>query len=183
MELMYRSTINDSRSIANAFRSQFGAVYYNSDEYTASVSTFETMLKNYKSSNSCDDVINGLTTELIEKCVNDLKLGKACGRDNLSAEHIKHTLLVVHCMRQLFILIVSLEHVPFGFSKCIIAPLVKDKSDDICSSTNYRPITLVPVISKVFEMFILNFCADDLVSDDLQFRFKKIWVVQTLYSR
>ena len=44
---------------------------------------------------------------------------------------------------------------------------------DICSSTNYRPIRLVPVISKVFEMFILNFCADNLVSDDLQFWFKK----------
>ena len=57
--------------------SQFGAVYYNSDEDTASVSAFETMLKNYKSSDSCDNVINGFTAKLIEKCVNDLKLGKA----------------------------------------------------------------------------------------------------------
>ena len=50
--------LNDNRSIVNAFRSQFGAVYYNSDVDTASVSAFETMLKNYKSSNSCDDKIN-----------------------------------------------------------------------------------------------------------------------------
>ena len=63
------------------------------------------MLKNYKSSNSCDDVINGLTTELIEKCVNDLKLGKACGPDELSAEHIKHAHpLVVHCMKSVIYL-------------------------------------------------------------------------------
>ena len=67
-----------------------GAIYYNCDEDTASVSAFETMLKNYRSSNSCNDVINGLTTELIDKCVNDLKLGKVCVPDELSAEHIKH---------------------------------------------------------------------------------------------
>ena len=59
-----------------------------------------------------------------------------------------------------------------GFSKGIIVPLVKDKSGDICSSTNYRHIILVPVISKVFVMFILNICADNLVSDDLHFGFK-----------
>ena len=47
---------------------------------------------------------------------------------------------------------------------------MKDKSVDICSSTNYLPVTL---IFKVCEMFILNFCADNLVSDDLQFVFKK----------
>ena len=74
-------------------------------------------------------------------------------------------------MRQLCILMVRHEHVPSGFSKGIIVPLVKDKSGDVCSSSNYRPITLVPIISKVFEMFILNFCADNLVRDDLQFGF------------
>ena len=160
---MYKNTsvngLNDNRSIANAFRSQFGAVYYISDEDTASVSAFETMLKNYKSSNSCDDVINGLTTELIEKYVNDFKLGKACGPDELSAKHIKHAHpLVVHCMRQLFIFMVRHEHVSSGFSKGIIVPLVKDKPGDLCSSTNYRPITPVPVISKVFEMFTSFLC-------------------------
>ena len=64
------------------------------------------------------------------------------------------------------------EHVPSGFSKGIIVPLVKDKSGDVCSSSNYRPITLVRIISNVFEMFILNFCADNLVSDDHHFGFK-----------
>ena len=58
------------------------------------------------------------------------------------------------------------EQVPSCFSKGTIIPLVKDKSGDMCSSTNYIPITFGPVISKVFDMFILNFCADNLVSDD-----------------
>ena len=28
--------------------------------------------------------------------------------------------------------------------------ILQDKSDDVCSSTIYRPITLVPIISKFF---------------------------------
>ena len=47
--------LNDIRSIANAFRSQFGMVYYNSDDDTASVNAYLTMIENYKSSNSCED--------------------------------------------------------------------------------------------------------------------------------
>ena len=80
---------------------------------------------------------------------------------------------MVHCIRQLFILMVRYEHVPSGFSKGIIVSLAKDKSNDVSSSTNCRPITLVSIIFKVFEIFTLNFCTDYLRSDDLQFGFKK----------
>ena len=65
------------------------------------------------------------------------------------------------------------EHVPSVLIKGIIVQLVKDKSGDVCSSSNYKPVTLVPIISKVFEMFILNSCAGNLVSDDIQFVVKK----------
>ena len=59
--------------------------------------------------------------------------GKACGPDELSAEHIKHPHpLVVHCIRQLFILMVSHEQVPSGYSKGINVglPLTKNKCGD-----------------------------------------------------
>ena len=72
--------LSDNCIVANTFRSLFGAVFYNSDDDTVSVNAFLTMFKNNMSSNSCEGVINGLT----EKCVNDLKLGRACGPDELS---------------------------------------------------------------------------------------------------
>jgi hypothetical protein len=42
-------------------------------------------------------------------------------------------------------------YVPNQFGRGIIIPLVKDKHGDLTSSSNYRGITVSPVISKIFE--------------------------------
>ena len=42
-------------------------------------------------------------------------------------------------------------YVPDSFGSGIVIPLVKDKCGDMSSVDNYRPITLSPVISKIFE--------------------------------
>ena len=80
---------------------------------------------------------------------------------------------MLHSIRQSFIVMVRHEHVPSGFSKGIIVPLMKDKFGDVCSSAICRPIRLVRIFSKVFEMFIFNFCADNLVINYIQFDFIK----------
>jgi len=51
-------------------------------------------------------------------------------------------------------------------------PLLKDKSGSVHDEYNYRAITLLPVISKVFEMVLLAVCEPVLESDSLQFGFK-----------
>ena len=38
---------------------------------------------------------------------------------------------------------------------------------------NYRPITLSPIMSKVFESFLIEQYSKYLITDDLQFGFKK----------
>ena len=38
--------------------------------------------------------------------------------------------------------------------------------------SNYRGITLSPVISKLFELMIMSLCNDSLQTDSLQFGFK-----------
>ena len=42
-------------------------------------------------------------------------------------------------------------YVPDGFDRGKITPIDKDKLDDIGKVTNYRPITIVCIVSKVFE--------------------------------
>ena len=52
-------------------------------------------------------------------------------------------------------------------------PLVKDKTGDINNVSNYRDITLIAGISKLFEGVLLEICNEFLQSDHLQFGFKK----------
>ena len=62
---------------------------------------------------------------------------------------------------------------PNDFGKGIVIPLLKDKVGNIKDLSNYRGITLIPVISKLLELVILEICEPCLRTDDLQFGFKK----------
>jgi len=109
---------------------------------------------------------SAISFELIDKCIRDLKLGKASGPDELMAEHLKyaHPILIYH----LCILFRAISvHSP------LIVPLVKDKTGDINSVDNYRGITLTPVVAKAFECVLLSNCEEFLATDNLQFGFKR----------
>ena len=54
-----------------------------------------------------------------------------------------------------------------------IVPLIKDKTGDLSSKDNYRPISLSCIVSKLFEKIILNRCERYLYTSDNQFAFKK----------
>ena len=56
--------------------------------------------------------------------------------------------------------------------KVVLVPIVKSKTGDVTSKDNYRPIALACVISKVFELLLIELSADKLESDDHQFAFK-----------
>lgn len=58
----------------------------------------------------------------------------------------------------------------FGFG--VIIPIVKDKRGDISSIDNYRPITLSPIVSKLFESLLIEKFSIYMCTDDLQFGFK-----------
>ena len=55
----------------------------------------------------------------------------------------------------------------------VIIPIVKDKKGDLESKDNYRPIALTTVLSKLFEILILNRHQCLLQTTDNQFGFKK----------
>ena len=121
-----------------------------------------------------DQVCYEISAEVVALCVSKLKLGKASGLDGVEAEHILHAhpLLIVH-LCTLFNAILRCGYVPNCFGKGIIIPLVKDKSADITDINNYRGITLSSVISKLFEMCLVEVFSDHLQTSDLQFGFKK----------
>ena len=57
--------------------------------------------------------------------------------------------------------------------KGTISPVVKNAEGDVSDSTNYRPITIGPLLAKLFEKAIDLKLSPYLDSDHLQFGFKK----------
>ena len=111
---------------------------------------------------------------MVDACIRQLKRGKAAGHDQLTVEHLVHAhpILLIH-LSLLFNILKLHGTVPHDFCKGIIIPLIKNSDGDKTSSDNYRGITLSPVLSKVFELTLVNDVKSYLISDDLQFGFKR----------
>ena len=162
---------NDKES-ADSFASYFKSVFFDSSNDQVATAEF---VQCYSSvfngvQNTCPDFI---TVELVDRCIRQMKRGKAAGPDNLTAEHViyAHPCVVI-LLCDLFQAMIESGYVPDDFGKGIIIPLVKDRSDSLSDITNYRAITISPIVSKLFELIILKVCNDYLLSDSLQFGFK-----------
>lgn len=109
----------------------------------------------------------------VEAAVKSLKKGKAPGKDTLSSEHIifsHERLYVILCI--LLNCCISHGYLPIRLLDAVIVPVIKNKKGDITDMNNYRPIALVCIISKIFELMILNYCEDLLGTSSNQFGFK-----------
>jgi len=104
--------------------------------------------------------------------VNKLLIKKAAGIDGITSEQIlySHPCLIVH-LKLLFHMMHG--YVPNNLGLGIVVPILKDKNGDQTSIDNYRPVTLSPTISKIFESVLLMNYGNYLYSDDRQFGFKK----------
>ena len=63
-------------------------------------------------------------------------------------------------------------HLPSKLMDTKISPIVKDKTDDLSSADNYRPIAVTCILSKVFELMILDGHKHILDTTANQFRYK-----------
>jgi len=67
-------------------------------------------------------------------------------------------------------------YVPNDFSRSCTIPISKDSKNSLCKSLSmddFRGITIIPVISKVFESCILDLFKQYFVTSDNQFGLKK----------
>ena len=145
--------ISDPQLVAGKFGEYFGRIYNDSSLDTEAVNDFynsssERLLK----ANPTNLHIN---IEIIEKLVSSLKPCKSAGHDGISPEHLiySHPCLI-SLLKLLFSIMFKHGYVPEAFGSGMIIPIVKDRNGDVQSLENYRPITLSPVISKVFELYL-----------------------------
>lgn len=164
------------KDIADKFATHFASVYHQA--CTSGSASYSQCVPNvYPSDNHSRpnfELGRCVTPELIDKCIARLAKGKASGPDDLTAEHIIYahpSLIIALC--NLYKLILIHRYVPNKLCIGTIVPLIKDKSRNLNDIDNYRPITLTSVIAKIFEHVVLSLCEDYLVSDELQFGFKR----------
>jgi len=156
----------DDHKIAEIFCKKFG-------EPLVQASSCSMLCDKLCSDESVNDFL--MSVEDVDTVIRtNMKRGKAAGIDNLTLERVlySHPILVWHLCR-LFNLMLKHGYVPNQFGRGIIIPLVKDKHGDVTNSSNYRGITISPVISQIFECCLLLKFDSLLYSSELQLGFKK----------
>jgi hypothetical protein len=119
-----------------------------------------------------------ITKEEIEKCITNLKNSKTPSPfDNILNEYIKstkHLLMPVYC--KLFNYILETGFIPQSWLNGIIIPIFKNKGDPKDPS-NYRPITILSCLSKLFTSILNNrltkFLNENNILDENQAGFRK----------
>jgi exonuclease III len=169
------NNFSNEPDIANAFAKSFSdACSSNSTDRNIELfNEFSAMKLNYLNDHYNHDY--SISIELVDKMIYNLKNGKAASSDNLTAEHIKHCHpIIVSLLTKLFNIMLSLGYVPNSFGIGLTVPIPKcDTGSKLCSTEDYRGITVSPVISKIFEHCLLFKFDKYLISSDSQFGFKK----------
>ena len=113
------------------------------------------------------------STSGINVALYSLKSGKSCGVDGLAAEHFLFAHRITHVYLSLLVNTFNLHgYLPADFVKTAIVPIIKNKTGDTSDKNNYRPIALVSVTSKLFEICILKILETYLITHNHQFEFK-----------
>ena len=95
------------------------------------------------------------TPKRIEKIIDGLNVKVAVGKDNISARLIKDAKDTIAPILSQIINIGYEKNVFPDCLKCgIIKPIFKDGNQN--EVTNYRPISILPVLSKIFERAAAN---------------------------
>ena len=103
-----------------------------------------------------------------ESCISNLNNGKACSPiDNILTEYIKNTKdLLLPLYTKLFNCVLDAGFLPISWVKGVIIPVFKNKGDPM-QTQNYRPITILSCLGKLFTSIINKRLTKYLESNDV----------------
>jgi len=106
--------------------------------------------------NANEEINNPITEEEILSAVKTLKNNKSPGIDNIINEHMKYTIqTMLPIYVKLFNIIFNTGTVPETWTDGLIKPIYKQKGDQK-SPENYRPISLLSCLGKLFTSILNN---------------------------
>ena len=113
-----------------------------------------------------------VSTKSVSKLIGKLECGKSGGPDGIGDKYLKFSDIKIHVLLSMcFTLCLAHGYFPPAMIETTIVPIVKNKSGNLSDSSNYRPIALATIISKMFESVLLLKCAEYLSTSDNQFGF------------
>ena len=169
--------LTDSNDIVNSFETYFSKCWSPNSESRNNKITSEYLAKKsvYCGSILTDNLLFDI--ELIDSSVRSLKCGKAAGLDGISAEHIIYSHPSLYSiLYRLFNAMITFSYVPVAFGLSYTVPLLKNNRSAFskCLTTDdFRGISISSVLSKLFEMCILDRYSPFFETADNQFGFKK----------
>lgn len=127
---------------------------------------------------NCDSTIylNPLSPNELIKVIKTLKNSKAVGHDGIRTDIIKQSMfLIAEPLTHVLNLSLMQGSFPEILKKSVVRPLYK--KGDRSEMSNYRPVTLIPIFSKIYEKIMYNrliqFLESKNVLDDQQHGFRK----------
>ena len=115
-----------------------------------------------------------INVEQIVDSVAKLKLGKLdCSHQLFSNYIINGTHKLYVYISLLFLCMLVNGSLPAELLLSTIVPIPKDKRGNLSNSANYRAIALGSLLCKMFDNFVLDKHYDNLMSNALQFGYKK----------
>ena len=142
-----------SKEIANEFGKYFSTI---GNEFASKITKPKNNIDHYlsKITHTNDSLFLNPTSQMeISKIIHQLKCKTSCGRDGLSnkvIKKLKNALTGTLCI--LFNLSLANDDFPESYKKSDVVPLHKSKSKLV--RMNYRPILLLPVMSKILEKVV-----------------------------
>ena len=117
-----------------------------------------------------------------------LSNSEALGVDGLPSEAYKYAPPALIAWLSIFVnACLSHQFIPTQVLKVVIVPLLKSKLKDPSVSSNYRPIAIATIISKIIEKALLHRLESFLYTSDNQYGFKKghstemcIWTLKNM---
>ena len=147
-----RSSAETPLEIANLFNAYFASVFTQNDS-----------LDDYTYVSSVDPVMTELTFTVneVQTILERLDVTKATGPDRIPAKLIRETATVIApSLCKLFNKSLYTGALPQEWKEANVVPVFK--KGDAEYAENYRPISLLPLVSKILERCVLNACKDRL---------------------
>ena len=137
--------------ILNMWREHFKSLFNSVQDVTDKPGVLSYIQNDMGDGNIC------VTVNDISASINELPNDKSPGIDGLMCEHFKKASYRLNVALSV-LLQARLKHVflPKQFMLTMIVPILKSKNGDITSKSNYRPIALATVCSKIMEIFIVR---------------------------